>query len=161
MEERIKIVENNIRVDVEKLKKIIIDDWQSGRFYNEEYNRGHRGEYLYIFVLDDLVDYLDGLIYEMKTSAQKKLGKPNARLDWKDEYPKSDVRSIGFEVVRKLSEGWSNRPANLITDDIPAILEFLDTPSDKSLEAWEKWENYWANLNYPERRRKLLENTKV
>ena len=46
----------------------------------------------------------------------------------------------------------------ITTDDIPAILEFLDTPSDKSLEAWDKWEKYWANLDYPERRRRLLEN---
>ncbi len=114
---------------------------------------------LYGFILSELEDHVDGLLYEMRTKAQKVLGLSDAMLDWTDEYPRSDVRSIGFEVARKLSEGWSDRPANLTVDDIPAILEFLDTPPDKSLEAWDKWEKYWASLDYPARRRKLLEDT--
>jgi len=54
--------------------------------------------------------------------------------------------------------GLTNHPENLMTEDIPMILEFLDTSPDKSLEAWDKWEKYWANLDYPARRKKLLEN---
>lgn len=157
MEERIKIVENGICVDIEKLKKIIIDEWQSGRLYKDEYNRGYRGELLYSFILSELEDHVDGLRYEMITQAQKKLGLPEAMLEWSDEYPKTDVRSIGFEVVTKLGFN-SSTIENLTTDDIPAILEFLDTPPDKALEAWDKWEKYWASLNYPDRRRKLLED---
>ncbi|MDR3551338.1 MAG: hypothetical protein P4L31_08035 [Candidatus Babeliales bacterium] len=157
MEERIKIVENGICVDIEQLKKIIIDEWQSGRFYRDEYNRGHRGELLYRFVLGELSDYVDGLKYETERKAQEKLKKPEARLDWFEEYPKSDVRSIGFEVLKFLLFVGSDI-AEVTTDDIPTILEFLDTPPDKSLAAWDKWEKYWASLDYPERRRKLLEN---
>lgn len=37
------------------------------------------------------------------------------------------------------------------------ILEFLNTPPGKSLKAWDKWEKYWANLDYPARRKKLLD----
>ena len=156
MEEKIKIVENGICVDVEKLKKIIIDKWQSGRLYRDEYNLGHRGELLYTFILSELDDHIDGLYYETKEKAQKKFGKPNARLDWSDTYPKSDVRSIGFEVINKLS--FFEAIEDITTDDIPLILEFLDTLPNRSLEAWDKWEKYWANLDYAERRKKLLEN---
>ncbi len=158
MEERIKIVENGICVDIEKLKKIIVDEWQSGRFYRDEYNRGYRGELLYNFILSELEDHVDGLLYEMRTKAQKELDRSGAMLDWTDEYPRSDLRSIGFEVADKLSKGLGDPIESLTTDDIPMILEFLDTPPDKTLEAWEKWESYWANLDYPERRRKLLQN---
>ncbi len=157
MEEIIKIVENGICVDIEKLKRIIIDEWQSGRFYKDEYNRGYRGEKLHHFILSELDDHVDGLVWEMRTKAQKELGFPEAMLDWSDEYPRSDVRSIGFEVVKKLLFNFSTIE-KLTTDDIPAILEFLDTPPDKALEAWDKWEKYWESLDYPERRRKLLED---
>jgi hypothetical protein len=161
MEEKIKIVENGICIDIEKLKKIIVDEWQSGRLYRDEYNRGYRGELLHHFILSELDDHVDGLVWETKRKAQKELGlSEEARLDWwldSYRYPKSDVRSIGFEVIDKLrSSGFVIE--NLTTDDIPAILEFLDTPPDKALEAWEKWDKYWASLDYPARRRKLLEN---
>ena len=67
------------------------------------------------------------------------------------------MRSIGFEVLKFLLFVGPDI-ADVTTDDIPVILEFLDAPPDKSLEAWDKWEKYWANLDYPERRRKLLGN---
>jgi len=158
MKEKIKIVENGIYIDIEQLKKIIISAWQSGNLYKANYAQGIRGESLYRVILSDLDDLVDEFIYETKMKIQKKLGLSKARLDWwLDRYPKSDARSIGFEVVDKLTSGWSTIE-NLTTDDIPAILEFLDTPPDKSLEAWDKWEKYWASLDYPERRKKLLKN---
>lgn len=157
MEERIKIVENGICVDIEQLKRIITDEWQE--FYRFYYNQGHRGEDLYKAILGDIADYADGLSYETEENAQKSLGRPNDSLDWYDLYPKSDVRSIGFAVLNFLESVWSKPAESLTTDDIPTILEFLDTPAGKELEAWDKWENYWANLDYPARRKKLLENT--
>ncbi len=158
MEEPIKIVANNICIDIEELRRLIVDKWQSGELYRFYYNQGNRGELLYNFILDDLDDYVDGIYYAMNEKAKKDLGRPNSNLDWYyDKYPKSDVRSIGFEVFEKLSIGLGGPIESLTTDDIPIILEFLDTPPDKTLEAWEKWESYWANLDYPERRRKLLQ----
>lgn len=158
MEEKINIVKNNISVNTEKLKKIILEEWQSGALYNHLYNQGHRGEELFKFLFTDLSDYADGLSYETTYEAQKKLNLPDVHLDWCEIYPKSDIRSIGFEVLRLLERvGWSTPIEELTTDDIPMILEFLDTPPGKSLEAWDKWEKYWANLDYPSRRKKLLE----
>ncbi len=158
MEERIKIVDNGICVDIEQLKKIITDDWQE--FYRFYYQKGYRGEDLYRTILGEIADYANGLAFRTESDAQKKLARPNDRLDWSDSYPKSDVRSIGFKVLNFLETVWGESPEILITDDIPVILEFLDTPPDKSLEAWDKWEKYWANLDYAERRKKLLENAK-
>jgi len=158
MKETIKIVENNITINVEQLKKIIMDKWQSGVLYRFYYNQGARGEQLYKRILEEIDDYADQVHYEVEENAQKRFGKPNVKLDWGDKYPKSDVRSIGFEVLSMLTFAWASSPEELIVDDIPAILEFLDTPPGKSLEAWDKWEKYWTNLDYPERRRKLLEN---
>jgi len=156
MEERIKIVENGICVDIEQLKKIITEEWPE--FYKFSHEQGIRGEDLYASILDDIADSADGLSHETTKNAQKRLGRLEARLDWYDLYPKTDVRSIGFAVLNFLECVWPGPVEALITDDIPVILEFLDTPADKSLSAWDKWEKYWANLDYPERRKKLLEN---
>lgn len=159
MQETINIVKSGISVDIEKLKKIILDEWLSGDWYNYCYNRGYRGENLYRFILTHLTSYADAILDELVDEARKKLNHPNAYFDCRDNYPKSDVRSIGFEVLLFLERiGWDPPIEELTTDDIPMILEFLDTPPEKSLEAWDRWEKYWANLDYAARRKKLLEN---
>lgn len=158
MKKRINIIANDITVDIEKLKEIITNEWQSGELYDHFYNQGFRGETLFHLILSDLSDFADGLSYQTKCEAQKKLNLPNAVLDYfYDNYPKPDVRSIGFEVLLLLERGPSGAIEELTTDDIPMILEFLDTPPEKSLEAWDRWEKYWANLDYAARRKKLLE----
>ena len=158
MQERITIAESGTSVDIEKLKKIIIDEWQSGSLYRFYYDRGHRGEGLFEFILGDLADYTDTVLDQIVNEVRKKLNFPHAYLDCLENYPKSDIRSIGFEVLLLFVRIWSSPIEELTTDDIPMILEFLDTPPEKSLEAWDKWEKYWANLDYPARRKKLLEN---
>jgi hypothetical protein len=145
------IIVDNMFVDVKELKKII-HKWQSGEFYNFHYNQGLRGEKLYELILATIDYHADVIESKIIEKAQKKFGS-NVCLNW--SYPKSDIRSIGFEVLDLLDGDWWI-VERLITDDIPAILEFLNTPPDKSLEAWDKWEKYWANLDYPERRKKLL-----
>jgi len=105
--------------------------------------------------LNELSDIVDGLEYRTEEAVQHKLNMPNLRLDWFDKYPKSDVKSIGFEVSNLLLFG-DSAIEKLTTDDIPTILQFLDTPPNKALEAWDKWEKYWESLDYPARRRKLL-----
>jgi hypothetical protein len=156
MQETINIVESHISVDIEKLKKIIIDEWQSGELYKSIYNRGHRGKDLFKLILSDLADSADVIEDAIELETQKKLNRPTIRLEWQDTYPKSDVRSIGFEVLNLLAGAWSKSIEELTTDDIPIILEFLDTPPEKSLEAWDKWEKYWANLDYTARRKNYL-----
>jgi len=159
IKETIAIRYSETSIDIEKLKKIIVDKWKSNVLYEFYYDQGNRGENLYNIISNELSNYASDLAKEKTCDAQKKLNRPDIRLNWYDNYPKSDVRSIGFEVLLLLAEvGWGTPIEELTTDDIPMILEFLDTPPGKSLEAWEKWEKYWANLDYPARRKKLLES---
>ena len=160
MEELIKIVSNDICIDTEELRKIVVDEWQSEELYRHYHKHGYRGKDLYRAILSELDDYIDDISYANLDNARKKLGRPNVGIDtFYDKYPKSDVRSIGFEIVNKLTFIGGTKPIeNIIFDDIPAILEFLDTPPGKSLEAWDKWEKYWENLDYPARLKKLMED---
>lgn len=157
MENKIKIVENNICVDIQEIKKIIIDEWLSGEFAKFAYEQGFREEDLYKSILEDIAAYANDLSYKIRVNTQEKLGRPNDMLDWYDLYPKSDVRSIGFEVLNFLDSIVPKSAVVLTTEDIPAILEFLDTPPNKSLETWDKSEKYWKNLDYQERQNKLLQ----
>ncbi len=149
----IKSATKSISVDIEKLKKIVIGEWQSGKLYKFYYEKGDRGVNLYRSILAGIAEYAEDLGDEITENSNLDL---DECLD-KAIYPKSDIRSIGLEVLRILDCSWSI-PESLTTDDIPAILEFLETPPNKSLEAWNKWKKYWANLDYPKRRKKLLEN---
>ncbi|MDR3550962.1 MAG: hypothetical protein P4L31_06120 [Candidatus Babeliales bacterium] len=163
MQKWINIVDTGIGVDIEQLKKNIIDEWQSGELYRFYYNQGRRGGDLQHSILTELMILVEPIEEEIHEEAVRRSGDPEAATNWIDKYPRSDIRSIGFEVLEKISSAWSDWRffEVLTTDDIPVILEFLDTPPGKSLEAWDKWEKYWANLDYPERRRKLLEEAKA
>lgn len=60
------------------------------------------------------------------------------------EYPKHDPRSIAVEVLTQLD--LLNH--QLITrEDIPTILEFLDTPAGAESDGWERWRDYWAEAD--------------
>lgn len=159
MQEVITIVESEVSVDVEKLKKIIIEKWKSGRLYHHYHNQGKREEELFRSILNELTCYADNIFDEITNKIREKSISTNVYIDCLNNYPKTDIRSIGFEVLNLLEgTGWDKPIEELTTDDIPMILEFLDTPPGKSLEAWDKWEKYWANLDYPARRKKLLES---
>lgn len=158
--ERIKIVENGMYVDASKIKSIIIK-WQLEELYEFRYKQGLRGERLYENILSDISIYIDDLVEETMQIEVDKLGlTKDYCFSWVDLYPKSDVRSIGIEVCNFLEALWGQPIENITTEDIPVILEFLDIPPDKTLEAWGRWEKYWANLDYPARRKKLLEDPK-
>lgn len=160
MQEWINIVDTGVGVDIKQLKKIIIDEWQSGELYSFYYNQGLRGGSLQRALLTELMTLVEPIEEVVHGEALKKSGHSKAATNWVDKYPKSDIRSIGFEVLDKMLHAWSDHQSleKLTSEDIPAILEFLDTPPGKSLEAWDKWEKYWVNLDYAERRRKLLDN---
>lgn len=143
MKKTINIVENNISVDIEKLKKIIIDEWQSGNLYNFYYNQNLNRADLHWYIFDDLSTYLEHIYDEIKRNAQQDLNLPDAILDLYDEYPRSDKRSIGFRVLNFLQFVWTLSLEEINSEDIAFILEFLDTPEDELTIAWDRWENYW------------------
>lgn len=69
MEERIKIVDNGICVDIEQLKKIITDKWHDlNKYY---YKQGYRGDDLYRTILGEIADYADGLAYRSTKTIRK------------------------------------------------------------------------------------------
>ena len=124
---------------LKKIKKII-NEWQSGEIYRFYYAQGGRGEELYKSILAEIGccigDIVDDLIKSANLADDECL--------FVTAYPKSDKQSIIFEIVDLLDGDWW-KFERLTTEDIPAILEFLDTPPGKELEAWDKWEKYWDN----------------
>jgi hypothetical protein len=151
---RIKIVKNGICVDREKLKETIRKECTQA--YQDYYDSSIGFVSAYVLNLSRLDYAIEDLEDEILKKAQHDFNQPKDLIDWNDKYPKADQRSIGLEVLDKLSWAWTYDVEELTTDDIPAILEFLDTPPGKELEAWDKWEKYWASLDYPARRKKLL-----
>ncbi len=156
MVKKVSYVDLGLSVNCNELKKIIIDKWQSGEIYRNCYSRGYRGEELYENILHDLMCYAEDLEYDIEKKALKDFGLSREQLDWYHPYPKSDIRSIGWDFLGFLEFAGLKPIEELTTDDIPFILKFLDTPPDKSLEAWERWEKYWENIDYLARRKKLL-----
>lgn len=130
------LVTKDIYIDVEQIKKVIVDKWLSGNLYKFHYEQGKRGERLYQSILADIAYYADKISDEVIESANLV---DDECLDW-TAYPKSDTRSIGLGVLNLLDNGDWWTIERLTTDDIPAILEFLDTPPGKELEAWDKVE---------------------
>jgi hypothetical protein len=71
------------------------------------------------------------------------------------EYPPEDARSIPIEVLSHLE---ILNHQLIVREDIPAILDFLETHPGKELEAWSQWEAYWNTLDYDERMERLRDN---
>ncbi|MFQ5528644.1 MAG: hypothetical protein ACE5GX_20615 [Thermoanaerobaculia bacterium] len=71
-------------------------------------------------------------------------------------YPQEDPRSIPLEILSNL-EALNHQ---LITpEDIPAILEFLDTPRGSELDGWKRWQRYWDELDMDERIESLKDDS--
>jgi hypothetical protein len=63
--------------------------------------------------------------------------------------------SIVYEILSQLSI----LNYQLITrDDIPVILQFLNTPLGQEYVGWDRWRSYWNNLDMKQRRRHLAAN---
>ncbi len=44
----------------------------------------------------------------------------------------------------------------LITaEDVPSLVTFLSTASDKAADGWMQWRQYWASIDWNQRRRAL------
>jgi hypothetical protein len=64
------------------------------------------------------------------------------------QYSHDDPRSIIVEVLEQLSilnNQW------IISEDVPAILSFLDTPPCDEEQGWGKWQKYWGTLDWKKR----------
>jgi hypothetical protein len=76
------------------------------------------------------------------------------RHEW-PEYCETDDRSIAIEVLAHL-EILNHQ---LITrDDVPALLDFLDTPPGQAARGWIRWRQYWDGIDFAQRRRELATN---
>lgn len=71
------------------------------------------------------------------------------------EYPDRDPQSIVAETLMQLAMmhvQW------IIPEDIPVLLEFLDTPAGEEEQAWQKWKRYWDEMDMEARRKKVEGN---
>jgi hypothetical protein len=67
-----------------------------------------------------------------------------------------DDGSVAVEVLAQLeilNHQW------ITTEDVPAILAFLDTPSGQAGDGWRRWRAYWDSIDWDERRRGLAGRT--
>ena len=64
------------------------------------------------------------------------------------EYAETNPDSIPWELLRQLGElhiRW------IIEEDIPVMLQFLETPRGKEREGWMAWRSYWDRLDFARR----------
>lgn len=67
-------------------------------------------------------------------------------------YSEADDRSIALEVLIQLDI----LNHQLITaEDVPALIAFLDTPPGQAAQGWRRWRQYWASIDWDQRRRVL------
>jgi hypothetical protein len=67
-------------------------------------------------------------------------------------FSETDDRSIPVEVLAQLDAmnlQW------ITADDVPALLNFLNTPPGHASEGWKWWRRYWDTIDFPARRRLL------
>lgn len=72
-----------------------------------------------------------------------------------ESFESSDKWSIIFEVLTFLEE-LDHIP--IIKDDIPLIINFLNTPQGEESKAWKEWINYWKNIDYETRFEEIKED---
>jgi hypothetical protein len=122
--------EDNLTVDKDKLLQIIEDFsvWPEIPKYNKRR-----------WAMDIEVNTGD-LFDEMYMNTRKKYGMRNLAIS-DARYPKNNPQSIYWEVFDLLDSAYMN---NVEIKDIPMLKEFLNTPPGKELEAWKKWDAYWA-----------------
>ena len=101
----------------------------------------------------DLVDnWAEGNLSEIQVHeiAEEIWGKE----DWPN-YPEDDPRSIALGVVSYLEV----LNYQLVTEeDIPIIVDFLNTPKGKEKNGWVNWRRYWERLDLETRKQELKNN---
>lgn len=74
--------------------------------------------------------------------------------EWPD-YGDTDDRSIAIEVLAHLD---ILNHQLITTQDVPAIVAYLDTVPGQAADGWIQWRQYWANIDWDQRRRQLSGN---
>jgi len=64
------------------------------------------------------------------------------------KYLQSDFRSIAMEVLYDLDILIAQR---INSDDIPALLAFLDTPIGAEAQGWQDIQRYWEGIDFDRR----------
>ena len=73
---------------------------------------------------------------------------------WPD-YGDADDRSIAIEVLAQLD---ILNHQFITTQDVPALVAFLDTAPGQAADGWIQWRQYWARMDWDQRRRQLSGN---
>jgi hypothetical protein len=71
------------------------------------------------------------------------------------EYSEADDRSIAIEVLSQLE---ILNHQLITTEDVPALLGFLDTTPGQAARGWIQWRQYWDGIDLEQRRRELATN---
>ncbi len=69
-----------------------------------------------------------------------------------DDWEQNEEDSVAKEVLMTLESANMNL---ILSEDIKAYIEFLDTPLGSFEEGYEKWCHYVDNIDYPARQLKL------
>lgn len=70
-----------------------------------------------------------------------------SQTEWPD-YPSDDERSVAIELLFLLNM----LPHTLLsTEDVPAMLAFLDTPPGEELSGWARWDLYLSRVDWSAR----------
>lgn len=75
-----------------------------------------------------------------------------ARTHGAETLPEADLRSIAQEVLRQLE---MLPTQGITTDDVPAVLAFLETRAGREADGWAAWRAYWQSVDFQDRRRSL------
>ena len=123
--------EDNIKVNRDRLLQII-----------EEFSKWPNiPKYDNISWALDIADSIDELFDELYEQLCTKYHTRKLAIS-AERHPKTNPQSLYWEVLDVLTSAYMN---NVEIKDIPMLKEFLNTPRGKELEAWEKWDAYWAH----------------
>lgn len=103
-----------------------------------------------------LFDWQNSKINDVELYAWANKKYDEAMLDKSDfEDYEGDDNSVSMEVLHCLECMNMNL---VIEEDIPALIEFLETPVGSYKIGLEKWENYNKRIDYAKRKKELKEN---
>ncbi len=104
-------------------------------------------------VLQILENWKTGEINEI--IAQEKAEKLCEEFMHYENLPYSNPEAIAYEILSQL-EILSHQL--IIKEDIPFMIDFLNTKAGEEKKAWESWQNYWDEIDISDRLDKLRDN---
>jgi len=105
-------------------------------------------------VLEILEDWKSGKINEI--IAQEKAEKLYEEFMHYENLSYNNPEAIAYEVLCQLE---ILNHQLIIKEDIPFIVDFLNTKQGEEKKAWESWQNYWDEIDVDDRLDKLRDNS--